>query len=72
VDSVLERRAYLELSLGRALARRGNRRGYGILQQYTQDIRGALARSAADELRELPGMAHDRRLPRSAFNRRIE
>lgn len=55
VDSVAERRAYLELCLGRALARCGDRRGYEILLRYTDDVRGALARSAVDELVDLLG-----------------
>jgi hypothetical protein len=55
VDSVLERLAYLELCLGRALARCGDARGYDILLDYLDDVRGPLARSAADELRALLG-----------------
>ena len=73
VDSVLERRAYLELSLGRALARCGDRRGYDILRRYADDIRGPLARSAADELRDLASTPRRRgRLPVTPFTRRIE
>ncbi len=85
-DSVLERRAYLEMCLGRALARCGDRRGYDILLRYLDDVRGAFARSAADELRELLGGPEDRDpaewrklvekhagpLPVKAFDRRIE
>jgi hypothetical protein len=54
-DAVLERRAYLELCIGRALARCGDRRGYDILLRYADDVRGALARSATAELRDLFG-----------------
>ena len=59
VDSVLERRSYLELCLGRALARCGDRRGYDILLRYVTDIRGTLARSASDELHDLLGVAEE-------------
>ena len=54
-DPVLERRAWLELSLGRALARCGDGRGYDILRRYRDDVRGSLARSAETELAELRG-----------------
>lgn len=86
VDSVLERRAYLELCLGRALARCGDRRGYAILLDYAHDIRGTLARSAEEELGDLLDIpaankptdwcrilaARSTPLPRKAFTRRIE
>ncbi len=55
VDPVAERRAYLELCIGRALARCGDERGYHILLRYCDDLRAALARSAQDELTELLG-----------------
>ena len=55
VDPMLERRAYCELCLGRALARCGDRRGYDILISYVNDIRVPLARSAASELTDLLG-----------------
>ena len=50
-----DRYAYLELCLGRALARCGSRRGYQITLDYLHDIRGSLARSAHDELVALTG-----------------
>ncbi len=50
-----DRYAYLELCLGRALARCGSRRGYQIALEYLADIRGSLARSAHDELAALTG-----------------
>jgi len=52
---VAERHAYLELCVGRALARCGSPRGYDILIGYLRDMRGVLARSAHDELVELSG-----------------
>lgn len=54
-EPVQERRAYLELCIGRALARCGERRGYDILMRYVDDVRGTLARSAREELAELLG-----------------
>ncbi len=54
-DPILERRSYLELCIGRAMARCGDRRGFEILEQYADDMRGPLARSARDELTELLG-----------------
>ena len=66
VDSVLERRAYLELCLGRALARCGDRRGYDILLRYVTDSRGTLARSASDELHNLLGSGDE-----PAWRRRV-
>jgi len=54
-DPVHERRAYLELCLGRALARCADRRGYDILLAYADDVRGCLARSAVTELYDLLG-----------------
>ena len=54
-DTVLERLAYLELCIGRALARGADRRGYDILLGYLDDVRGFLARSAEDELSDLLG-----------------
>lgn len=65
-DPVLERRAYLELAIGRALARCGDARGYEILVRYVDDVRGTLARSASDELADLLG----RPLPRGVPQRR--
>jgi len=55
VSHVAERHAYLELCVGRALARCGAPRGYDVLIGYLGDIRGVLARSAHDELAELVG-----------------
>ena len=51
-----DRYAYLELCIGRALARCGSRRGYQIMLDYLNDIRGSLARSAHDELAALTGL----------------
>ncbi len=48
-----ERRAYLELSIARALARCGSGQGYRVLIDYVDDMRGFLARSARDELAAL-------------------
>jgi len=59
-DSGLEKRSYLELCVGRALARCGDRRGYDILLAYLDDVRGVLARSARDELAELLGEPAER------------
>jgi len=50
-----DRYAYLEFCLGRALARCGCRRGYQIMLDYLNDIRGSLARSAHEELAALSG-----------------
>lgn len=55
VSHVAERHAYLELCVGRALARCGAPRGYELLIGYLDDIRGVLARSAHDELADLAG-----------------
>ena len=69
-DPVLERRAYLEVCLGRALARCADRRGYQVLLDYTDDIRGPLARSAAVELADLLGGPLERN--RSGWKRLID
>jgi len=50
-----DRYAYLELCVGRAMARCGAREGYALLIAYLQDIRGSLARSAHEELVNLSG-----------------
>ncbi len=50
-----ERYAYLELCVGRALARCGSPRGYRILIDYLRDHRGTYARSAHSELVDLVG-----------------
>ena len=49
-----DRYAYVEFCTGRALARCGSELGLELLHAYTGDIRGYLARSAADELASLP------------------
>lgn len=80
-----ERCAYLELCVGRALARCGSRQGCEILIGYLSDARGVLARSAQEELAALSGEAlgYDAaawrswvksklRLPRKPWDRRIE
>ena len=54
-DYFLERRAMLELAIGRALARCGSPEGYRILIDYLPDNRALLARSAWLELRRLSG-----------------
>jgi hypothetical protein len=59
VDWVADRHAYLELCLGRAMARCGSAAGYAILKRYLGDQRGFLVRSAKDELAALakiPGL----------------
>lgn len=55
LDPLLERRAYLELCIGRAMARCGTAQGFEILARYSNDMRGTLARSATDELATLLG-----------------
>lgn len=55
-EYIAERFAYLELCLGRALARCGSKEGYELLIRYTGDMRLYLARSALQELRELTGV----------------
>ena len=57
-DERLERFAYLELTLARALARCGDPEGYRILARVTGDQRLFLARSARRELAELAGLDH--------------
>lgn len=54
-DERLERFAYLELCLARALARCGEPDGYRVLARITGDQRLFLARSARRELAELSG-----------------
>ena len=83
-DYVGERYAYLELCLGRALARCGDRTGLKILAKYTGDMRTFLARSAWRELKELTGvdagfdpgrwgkLVGRRRCPPRPFRRRID
>ena len=45
-----ERRAYLELAIGRSLAKCGDLKGVEILKLYKNDMRGFLSRSAYDAL----------------------
>lgn len=59
-DFILERLAYLELAIARALARCGAAEGYRILAGYLDDARAILAGHALDELRELSGQATGR------------
>lgn len=59
-DYFLERRAMLELVIGRALARCGSRRGYEVLIQYVSDGRSLLAKQALQQLRVLSGKSLDK------------
>ncbi|MFS0613427.1 FAD-dependent oxidoreductase [Lederbergia ruris] len=52
-DYFLERRAMLELSIGRALARCGSKKGYSILISYLEDSRSLLAKNAHLQLKIL-------------------
>jgi hypothetical protein len=54
-SATADRYAYLELCVGRAMARCGSRRGYQIVLDYLHDVRAFLARSAHDELVDLAG-----------------
>jgi ribulose 1,5-bisphosphate synthetase/thiazole synthase len=54
-DYFLERRAMLELAIGRALARCGDPEGYRILIAYLTDNRSLLTKNALLELRRLSG-----------------
>jgi hypothetical protein len=54
-SATADRYAYLELCVGRALARCGSRQGYEIVLDYLHDVRAFLARSAHDELVDLAG-----------------
>ncbi|MBB6734791.1 FAD-dependent oxidoreductase [Cohnella zeiphila] len=58
-DYFLERRAMLELAIGRALARCGSEEGYAVLIAYLSDNRSMLARGALLELRRLSGRMED-------------
>lgn len=49
-DFFEERQAYLELMIGRALARCGSQAGFGILIDYLDDARAMLAEHAHSEL----------------------
>jgi hypothetical protein len=52
-DFFLERRALLELAIGRALARCGSSKGYEILITYLDDVRSLLSKQAYTELKQL-------------------
>ncbi|MDR6553140.1 FAD-dependent oxidoreductase [Paenibacillus qinlingensis] len=54
-DYFLERRAMLELVIGRALARCGSRLGYDVLIQYVCDGRSLLAKQALQQLKAISG-----------------
>jgi flavin-dependent dehydrogenase len=54
-DFYLERRAYLELCIGRALARCGSVEGVRILESYLKDSRSILAKHARSELAVVKG-----------------
>lgn len=56
-DYFLERRAMLELVIGRALARCGSRLGYEVLIQYVSDGRSLLAKQALQQLRTISEQA---------------
>ncbi|MBM7564033.1 FAD-dependent oxidoreductase [Paenibacillus sacheonensis] len=55
-DYFLERRAMLELAIGRALAACGSAEGYEVLIGYLTDARVLLARQALLQLRRLSGL----------------
>jgi ribulose 1,5-bisphosphate synthetase/thiazole synthase len=57
VDYFLERRAMLELTVGRALARCGSKKGYQILINYLDDVRSLLSKQAYSELKQVSGQA---------------
>ncbi len=54
-DFLQERMAYLELVIGRALARCGSPAGYVILISYLEDSRGLMAEHAHTELAAITG-----------------
>ena len=54
-DFIQERKARLELEIGRALARSGSRDGYEILINYLEDARGLLAEAAERALVDITG-----------------
>lgn len=54
-DYFMERQAYLELVIGRALARLGDRDGFDVLVRYLTDARALLAEHAHSELRAITG-----------------
>ncbi|MFL6562880.1 MAG: FAD-dependent oxidoreductase, partial [Bacillus sp. (in: firmicutes)] len=55
-DFFLERRALLELAIGRALARCGSAKGYKILINYLDDVRSLLSKQAHTELKRLSAL----------------
>jgi len=54
-DYALERQAMLELAIGRALARCGDKAGFSIVIDYLGDVRGLLAEQAHRELKDISG-----------------
>ncbi|MBB6735795.1 FAD-dependent oxidoreductase [Cohnella zeiphila] len=54
-DYFLERRAMLELAIGRALACCGSPEGYEVLIRYLSDVRSLLSKQALQHLRRLSG-----------------
>jgi ribulose 1,5-bisphosphate synthetase/thiazole synthase len=54
-DFFLERQAYLELVIARALARCGDKEGYAVLISYLNDARALLAEHAHSELKAITG-----------------
>ncbi|MBK8021401.1 MAG: FAD-dependent oxidoreductase [Chloroflexi bacterium] len=65
-DYFEERAAYLELVIGRALARCGSPEGYAVLITYLRDVRGLLARHALTELTAISGQTFGADLSRWA------
>lgn len=59
-DYFEERLAYLEVVIGRALARCGSKQGSQILALYVEDSRSLLARHAYRELLDITGETHPR------------
>jgi hypothetical protein len=54
-DFFFERQAYLELVIGRSLARCGSLEGYAVLIAYLDDVRALLAEHAHSELKAISG-----------------
>lgn len=74
-DFFYERQAYLELVIGRTLARCGSLEGYAVLVNYLDDARSLLAEHAHSELKAISGQdlgkdaeAWHRWLARQKFN----
>lgn len=57
-DYFLERRAMLELAIGRALACCGSPEGYEVLIRYLSDARSLLSKQALQHLRRLTGESY--------------